>query len=146
MRSLIHKNAALRVAARRNGRMVPARSFESPCVTTCSIRCRPASCSASTAAGVSRCWPSRWPTICKWATTICRGILPTDVPDLMVTRENTHTIDYEFRDRQPVYADIGRKRASLDGRCAVARVTIGIAGAAHKQVLQYLERTYGGAI
>ena len=34
------------------------------------------------------------------------GHAPHRHPDLTVTRENTHTIDYEFRDRPPVYADI----------------------------------------
>src|SRR5690349_9878103 len=68
----------------------------------------------------------------------------TDVPDLMVARENTHTIDYEFRDRQPVYADIPVESVQLSTVDAqFARVTIRYRGEqAHKQVLQFLERTY----
>ncbi len=73
------------------------------------------------------------------------GIPLTDMPELMVTRENTHTIDYEFRDRQPAYADIPVESVHLSTVDAqFARVTIRYRGAqAHKQVLQYLERTYG---
>lgn len=73
------------------------------------------------------------------------GISLTDMPELMVTRENTHTIDYEFRDRQPAYADIPVESVHLSTVDAqFARVTIRYRGAqAHKQVLQYLERTYG---
>ncbi|HQR14761.1 MAG TPA: hypothetical protein PKW52_08335 [Nitrospira sp.] len=73
------------------------------------------------------------------------GIPLTDIPDLMVTRENTHTTDYEFRDRQPVYADIPVESVHLSTVDAqFARVTIRYRGAqTHKQVLQYLERTYG---
>lgn len=73
------------------------------------------------------------------------GIPLTDVPDLMVARDNTHTTDYEFRDRRPVYAGIPVESVQLstvDGQ--FARVTIRYRGEqAHKQVLQYLERTYG---
>ena len=73
------------------------------------------------------------------------GIPLADLPELMVTRENTHTIDYEFRDRQPAYADIPVESVHLSTVDAqFARVTIRYRGAqAHKQVLQYLERTYG---
>lgn len=73
------------------------------------------------------------------------GIPLTDIPDLMVTRENTHTTDYEFRDRPPVYADIPVESLHLSTVDAqFARVTIRYRGAqAHKQVMQYLEQTYG---
>ena len=67
------------------------------------------------------------------------------ISDLAVTRENTHTIDYEFRDRPPVYADIPVESLHLSTVDAqFARVTIRYRGAqAHQQVLHYLERTYG---
>lgn len=73
------------------------------------------------------------------------GIPLTDMPELTVTRENTHTIDYEFRDRPPAYADIPVESVHLSTVDAqFARVTIRYRGAqSHKQVLQYLERTYG---
>lgn len=73
------------------------------------------------------------------------GMPLTGIPDLTVTRENTHTIDYEFRDRPPVYADIPVDCVLLSTVDAqFARVTIRYSSAqAHKQVLQYLERTYG---
>ncbi|MBL8043894.1 MAG: hypothetical protein JNL86_13345 [Nitrospira sp.] len=73
------------------------------------------------------------------------GMPLTDISDLTVTRENTHTIDYTFRDRPPVYAEIPVDSVLLSTVDAqFARVTIRYSGAqAHKQVLQYLERTYG---
>lgn len=73
------------------------------------------------------------------------GVSLAGIPDLTVTRENTHTIDYEFRDRPPMYADIPVERVHLSTVDAqFARVTIRYHGAqAHKQVLHYLEQTYG---
>ena len=68
-----------------------------------------------------------------------------DIPELAVTRANSHTIDYEFRDRPPVYADIPVESVHLSTVDAqFARVTIRYHGTqVHKQVLQFLERTYG---
>ncbi len=73
------------------------------------------------------------------------GVPLTGIPDLKVTRENTHTTDYEFRDRPPVYADIPVESLHLSTVDAqFARVTIRYRGAhVHKQVLHYLEQTYG---
>ena len=54
-------------------------------------------------------------------------------------------IDYEFRDRPPVYADIPVESVHLSTvDDQFARVTIRYSGAnAHAQVLQFLERSYG---
>ena len=73
------------------------------------------------------------------------GVPLAGVPDLTVTRENTHTTDYEFRDRPPMYADIPVESLHLSTVDAqFARVTIRYRGAQiHKQVLHYLEQTYG---
>ncbi|MBX3345399.1 MAG: hypothetical protein R3B11_04900 [Nitrospira sp.] len=73
------------------------------------------------------------------------GMPLTGISDLMVTNENRHTTDYEFRDRSPVYADIPVDSVLLSTVDAqFARVTIRYSGTqTHKQVLQYLERTYG---
>lgn len=73
------------------------------------------------------------------------GIPLADIPDLMVMRENTHTTDYEFRDRAPMYAGIPVESLHLSTVDAqFARVTIRYSGAqAHKQMLQHLEQTYG---
>ncbi len=73
------------------------------------------------------------------------GVPLAGIPDLTVTRENTHTIDYEFREHPPVYADIPVESLHLSTVDAqFARVTVRYRGAqAHKQVLQYLEQTYG---
>ena len=73
------------------------------------------------------------------------GIPLTDIPELTVTRSNSHTIDYQFRDRPPVYADIPVESVHLSTvDDQFARVTIRYNGAkAHAQVLQFLERSYG---
>ena len=77
--------------------------------------------------------------------TLPWGVPLTGIPDLSVSRENTHTTDYEFRDRPPVYADIPVESVHLSTVDAqFARVTIRYRGAqAHKAVLHYLEQTYG---
>lgn len=73
------------------------------------------------------------------------GVPLTDVPELTVIQSDSHTIDYQFRDRPPVYADIpveSVQLSSVDDQ--FARVTIRYSGAnAHAQVLQFLERSYG---
>ena len=73
------------------------------------------------------------------------GVPLTDIPELTVTRSNSHTIDYQFRDRPPVYADIPVESVHLSTvDDQFARVTIRYSGAkAHAQVLQFLERSYG---
>ena len=73
------------------------------------------------------------------------GMPLADISDLMVTHEDTHTTDYIYRDRRPVYADIPVDSVLLSTVDAqFARVTIRYSGVqAHKQVLQYLEGTYG---
>ncbi|MBA5874941.1 MAG: hypothetical protein GDA66_10395 [Nitrospira sp. CR1.2] len=73
------------------------------------------------------------------------GMSLGDVSDLIVAQENTHTTDYTFKDRPPAYADIPVDSVLLSTVDAqFARVTIRYSGAqTHKQVLQYLERTYG---
>ena len=73
------------------------------------------------------------------------GIPLADVPELSVTRTNSHTTDYEFRDRPPVYADIPVESLQLSTVDAqFARVTIRYRGAhTHSKVLQFLERAYG---
>ena len=73
------------------------------------------------------------------------GMPLIDIPELTVTRSNSHTIDYQFRDRPPVYADIPVESVHLSTvDDQFARVTIRYSGAnAHAQVLQFLERSYG---
>ena len=73
------------------------------------------------------------------------GIPLTDIPELTVTRSNSHTIDYQFRDHPPVYADIPVESVHLSTvDDQFARVTIRYNGAkAHAHVLQFLERSYG---
>ena len=69
----------------------------------------------------------------------------TDIPELTVIRADSHTIDYEFRNRPPVYADIPVEHlhlSTVDDQ--FARVTIRYSGAkTHAQMLQFLERSYG---
>lgn len=73
------------------------------------------------------------------------GMPLTGIPELTVTQANTHTIDYEFRDLAPVYAEIpveSLRLSTVDAQ--FARVTIRYRGAqTHAQVLQFLERSYG---
>lgn len=68
-----------------------------------------------------------------------------DVPELTVTNAGSHTTDYEFRDRPPIYADIPVESIHLSTVDAqFARVTIRYRGVqTHRQMLQYLERSYG---
>lgn len=73
------------------------------------------------------------------------GVPLTDIPELVVTRTNSHTTDYEFRDRAPLYADIPVESLQLSTVDAqFARVTVRYRGAhTHQQMLQFLERSYG---
>lgn len=73
------------------------------------------------------------------------GVPLTDIPELTVTRANTHTIDYEFRERPPVYADTPVESVQLSTvDTQFARVTIRYRGAqTHRHIMQFLERTYG---
>lgn len=73
------------------------------------------------------------------------GVPLADNPDLVVTRTNSHTTDYEFRDRAPLYADIPVESLQLSTVDAqFARVTVRYRGAqTHQQVMQFLERSYG---
>ena len=73
------------------------------------------------------------------------GVPLTDIPELTVTRSNSHTTDYEFRERPPVYAGIPVESVQLSTVDAqFARVTVRYRGAqTHTQVLQFLERSYG---
>ncbi len=73
------------------------------------------------------------------------GVPLADNPELVVTRTNSHTTDYEFRDRAPLYADIPVESLQLSTVDAqFARVTVRYRGArTHQQVLQFLERSYG---
>jgi hypothetical protein len=73
------------------------------------------------------------------------GVPLAGIPELKVIRSDTHTIDYEFRDGPPVYADTPVESLHLSTVDAqFARVTIRYRGTqAHTRVLQFLERTYG---
>lgn len=73
------------------------------------------------------------------------GVPLADIPELSITRTNSHTTDYEFRDRLPVYADIPVESLQLSTVDAqFARVTVRYQGArTHAKVLQFLEQTYG---
>ena len=73
------------------------------------------------------------------------GVPLADIPELIVTRTNSHTTDYEFRDHPPRYADIPVESLQLSTVDAqFARVTVRYRGAqTHQQVLQFLERSYG---
>lgn len=77
--------------------------------------------------------------------TLTWGVPLTDIPELTVIQSDAHTIDYQFRDRPPVYADIPVESVYLSTvNAQFARVTIRYRGAkAHAQVLQFLERSYG---
>ncbi len=73
------------------------------------------------------------------------GIPLAGIPELTVTRSNSHTIDYQFRDRPPIYADTPVESVQLSTvDDQFARVTIRYSGAkAHAQVLLFLEQSYG---
>ena len=73
------------------------------------------------------------------------GVPLTDMPELAVIQSDSHTIDYQYRDRPPVYADIPVESVYLSTvNEQFARVTIRYRGAkSHAQVLQFLERSYG---
>lgn len=69
----------------------------------------------------------------------------TDVPELIMIRTNSHTTDYEFRDKAPLYADIPVESVQLSTVDAqFARVTVRYHGAqTHSQLLRFLEGSYG---
>lgn len=73
------------------------------------------------------------------------GVPLADIPELTVTRTNSHTTDYEFRDRPPFYADIPVESLQLSTVDAqFARVTVRYRGAqTHARMLQFLEHAYG---
>ncbi len=73
------------------------------------------------------------------------GVPLADIPELSIARTNSHTTDYEFRDRPPVYADIPVESLQLSTVDAqFARVTVRYQGAhTHTKVLQFLEQAYG---
>ncbi len=73
------------------------------------------------------------------------GMALTGIPELTVTRDNSHTTDYEFRDGPPVYAGIPVESLHLSTVDAqFARVTVRYRGAqTHTQVLKFLEHSYG---
>jgi hypothetical protein len=73
------------------------------------------------------------------------GAALTDIPELIVIRTNSHTTDYEFRDRAPLYADVPVESVQLSTVDAqFARVTVRYHGAqTHSQLLRFLEGSYG---
>lgn len=73
------------------------------------------------------------------------GAALTDIPELIVIRTNSHTTDYEFRDRAALYGDIPVESVQLSTVDAqFARVTVRYHGAqTHSQLLRFLEGSYG---
>ena len=65
--------------------------------------------------------------------------------DLIATRTNSHTTEYEFREQPPLYGGVPVESIQLSTVDAqFARVTVRYRGAqTHAQVLKFLERSYG---
>ncbi len=73
------------------------------------------------------------------------GVKLSDVSALDVFRSGLHIVDYVFKDGPPTYADTPVESVHLSAvDDQFARVTIRYRGEhTHKQVLAFLERTYG---